>query len=227
MEDSIRIFLGVIAIWIGFSMSNLLAHSFNALASEVNPTSEARANDELSSESSDYSPSTVNGVSFQTVIDNPVLQIPEPGSEQSTPVRFGLQLTNNTEAVVRFGLIPYHRLFLQIFQSDGVSISQSLSSEGVIPLTEECPFVIQAGETRIIWVQASLFWDKENLRMQRWPWLELENLKAGDYTAQFHYNGFGGAPFCIKSGTYPLEILDDLWTGQVSAAPISFLLFSP
>ncbi|MEM8638765.1 MAG: hypothetical protein AAGG51_08140 [Cyanobacteria bacterium P01_G01_bin.54] len=229
LTKSTHFFLGSIAITIGIgiSINSLLAPVSTTLASEINPASEASADDELSSESSDYSPSPVNGVSFQTVIDNPVLQIPEPGTDQSTPVRFGLQLTNNTEEVIRFGLMVYPNISLQIFQSDSVRISQGIGSDRPIVMGEECPFVLQAGETQTLWVQAAVFWDGENLRMHESSWVNLEHLTVGEYFAQFYYDSSVPIPFCFMPDTQSSEPFSDLWRGKVITNSVPFSLINP
>ncbi len=169
-----------------------------------------------------------NGIEFETVIDNDSIPIPDPESNLRVFVRFGVQITNTTSQVVQFDRMPYPRLNLQISSLDGSLASEAVASNGfTASITEECPFTVEPGERKTLWGRAFLFWENGNLRMQGHPWVEMNNLDAGEYIAQFNYYSPGGLTLCHDYETERAEIVDDLWSGNICSRPVTFSLIDP
>lgn len=166
----------------------------------------------ISSKSADKSVVEVDGVSFETLVSDSVLSVPQPGAE--TPVKFGIRITNKTQEPIRFSRFE---LLPNMVQKDGEVVELHTGDEGVIRSRKSDFPLVLPGESVTFFREGILSWKNNRLDLGGNDgfggfWLFLD-LKPGIYKLRFIYQNYDS----VKQIYEPEEeVLKGIWTGQVT-----------
>ncbi|KAF3884935.1 MULTISPECIES: hypothetical protein [Nostocales] len=182
----------------------------------------------------------VDGVRFETIVLEPVFNVPKRTLVQKLlcvlqpllpippgyfsprySVKIGIRITNNTPTPLRFSL--YFTLFPEIVSVD--SPDSPISFEGGCispraPLESDFPFVIP-GESVAFFPNAEIFWiwgERLGLSMdsgEGGKWI-FQPFKLGNYQFRFTYNNLKAMVTMYGSVSTDTKLIEGLWTGQVT-----------
>jgi len=112
----------------------------------------------------------VDGISFETVVSEPVLKIPENRAGVCTPIHLGIRITNNTSEPVRFSRVELTPEF--------INFKDELLSAGVVQF-----MLVVLGRRNFPLVlpkeSSSLFWEGCFFRDQNMLLLILDDINNG------------------------------------------------
>lgn len=165
----------------------------------------------------------VDGVQFETLVPQRVLTIPKKQHNTTTPVQFGLRVTNLSSTPYRFifhGLMPE-------FQSMDGKLNRRLYNRNVTIRTEESHFLLaMPGETLTSFVDGELYWDNQDELVIRGTesmggfWF-FQNLKSETWGVRFTYRGPTQSTVAtLLRGV----VIENLWTGIVPTPFVDFQL---
>lgn len=102
----------------------------------------------------------VDGVTFETVVPNQVVTIPENMPDIKTPWRFGIRITNKTSLPIRFNRYYLTPEFLglndKFLLMEGIIIS-------LIPLSERDFPLVQPGKSFTVFWEGEFYWNENRL----------------------------------------------------------------
>ncbi|NCR70023.1 MAG: hypothetical protein GPI93_02035 [Microcystis aeruginosa LG13-12] len=167
----------------------------------------------ISSKSADKSVVEVDGVSFETLVSDSVLSVPQPGAE--TPVKFGVRITNKKQKparFARFGIIHPNLVTEEgrVIPLYGGTAGEKMPEESDFPL-------VMPGESVTFFLEGMLSWQNDKLVMGGTDgfggfWY-FRDLKPGQYKFQFIYQYYDA----VMQIYLPKEqILEGIWTGKLA-----------
>ena len=167
----------------------------------------------ISSKSADKSVVEVDGVSFETLVSDSVLSVPQPGAE--TPVKFGVRITNKKQKparFARFGIIHPNLVTEEgrVIPLYGGTAGEKMPEESDFPL-------VMPGESVTFCLEGMLSWQNDKLVMGGTDgfggfWY-FRDLKPGQYKFQFIYQYYDA----VMQIYLPKEqILEGIWTGKLA-----------
>lgn len=167
----------------------------------------------ISSKSDDKSVVEVDGVSFETLVSDSVLSVPQPGAE--TPVKFGVRITNKKQKparFARFGIIHPNLVTEEgrVIPLYGGTFGEKMPEESDFPL-------VMPGESVTFFLEGMLSWQNDKLVMGGTDgfggfWY-FRDLKPGQYKFQFIYQYYDA----VMQIHQPKEqILEGIWTGKLA-----------
>ena len=169
----------------------------------------------LSSASANSHKIEENGISFETLVVNPIWLIPENGLDTETSVKVGIRITNNTHSPIRFS--RFDTLYPNLVKQDGQVLQREGGRDGTLPLEEsDFPLVIQ-GKSVTFFLVGILHWQNNNLLLEFSDgfgglWY-FDNLIAGAYKFGFLYYSYESA---IQIDKPQRRKLEGIWVGQIS-----------
>lgn len=175
----------------------------------------------ISSKSADKSVVEVDGVSFETLVSDSVLSVPQPGAE--TPVKFGVRITNKKQKparFARFGIIHPNLVTEEgrVIPLYGGTAGEKMPEESDFPL-------VMPGESVTFFLEGMLSWQNDKLVMGGTDgfggfWY-FRDLKPGQYKFQFIYQYYD----VVMQIYLPKEqILEGIWTGKLATPWININL---
>ena len=126
----------------------------------------------------------VDGISFETVVSEPVLKIPENRARVCTPIHLGIRITNNTSEPVRFSRLDLTPEF--------INFKDELLSAGVVQYMlvvlgrRNFPLVLPKESSSLFW-EGCFFWDKNMLLLIL---DDINNGRCGEKTATANFTKF-------------------------------------
>lgn len=102
----------------------------------------------------------VDGISFETVVSEPVLKIPENPSGVLTPIRLGIRITNNTSEPVRFSLVDLTPEFINF--NDELLFGGAVQFRLVTIKKSNFPLLLPTESFSFFW-DGGLFWNENML----------------------------------------------------------------
>lgn len=104
----------------------------------------------------------VDGISFGTVVSEPVLKIPENRSGVLKPIRLGIRITNNTSESVRFSLIDLTPEFINF--NDESLFAGGVQFRLVTIRKRNFPLLLPKESFSFFW-DGGFFWNENMLRL--------------------------------------------------------------
>jgi hypothetical protein len=103
----------------------------------------------------------VDGIRFEIVMPERVLNIPASHPDFKTPVKLGIRITNNTSTPHRFS--RFDTIFPRLLGPDGKALQLNGGRDGTIAPTElDCPLVMPQNSVTFF-LDANLFWRSNEL----------------------------------------------------------------
>ncbi|MBF2007856.1 MAG: hypothetical protein IGS49_21000 [Chlorogloeopsis fritschii C42_A2020_084] len=164
----------------------------------------------------------VDGIQFETFMPKQILTIPKKHPDATTPVQFGLRITNLSSTSYRF---KFHGLMPQFQNIDGQLIRLAYNRNVTIPIEESHFLLAISGETLTSFVNGELYWYGDELVMRGSEsmggfWF-FHNLKEETYRVHFTYTGLTQSTVArFLRGV----VIENLWTGIVPTPFIEFRL---
>jgi hypothetical protein len=179
-------------------------------------------------ESNEINAVEVDNVTFETVVSERILTIPETKRGIYTRVELGIRITNNTQSFFYFSSYVYS-MFPEMITPDGQVMVTGLHSERINPPIESDYVLVVPGESVTLSRDAFLFWI-QNRKKKRDRKLTLnipfpsEDIYAfrplypGTYRFRFKYRESCEGMEDFSNWIEPTilqTILQNLWTGEV------------
>ncbi|BAZ47600.1 hypothetical protein NIES4103_02020 [Nostoc sp. NIES-4103] len=179
----------------------------------------------------------VDNVTFETVVSQRVLTIPEAKRGVYTPVQLSIRITNNTQSFFYFSSC-FYSLFPELIAPDGQVMQTGISCERLNPPLESDYVLVVPGEAVTFSRDAFVFWI-QNPKKKRDRKLTLNipfpdqdiygfcPLYPGSYQFRFKYRKFREG---MEEYEYWIEptilqtILQNLWTGEVLTSLVDICL---
>jgi hypothetical protein len=207
-------FLGTIAI--SHVPRGLTAHEDVGIERAVNMTS---------GKSFDSNAVEIDGIRFETVMPKRILPIPAMQPDATTPVEFGIRITNNTPTPRRFLLFLLLPTFLgtdeQVIPPEGPAVNKTnVPQEFDFPLAmpgESLTFFLKG---RFFWVNSELWFVVYVKDGGAWS---FRNFKPGTNQVLFTYKN-SSSVWNIYDGRLLSAVIEDVWTGVVSTPLVEFCL---
>lgn len=179
------LFLMILLLSVGVSLGGF-AHGELAL---VNTRTEKNT-DSILWQSNANNTVPVDGISFETVVSEPVLKIPENRSGVLTPIRLGIRITNNTSEPVRFSLSHLTPEFINL--NDELLFAGAVQFRLGILGKRNFPLLLPKESFSFFW-DGGLFWNENMLRLiiddinhgRSWS---FGGFNPGIYRVRFKYN---------------------------------------
>ena len=155
----------------------------------------------------------LDGVSFETLISDSILTIPEKGTGYETPLKLGIRIKNQTHSSVRFCL--YDTAIPDLITSNGTHLLlEGGRNRSRLIRESDCPLV--ASEESVEFFQNGiLFWKLDDLQMEILDGFggsfRFEHLKPAIYRFRYRYYSNHRS----TQISYPEQkILTNIWTGE-------------
>lgn len=175
------LFLMILLLSVGVSLGGF-AHGDIALVN----TRTGKNTDSIFWQSNANNTVPVDGISFETVVSEPVLKIPENRSGVYTPIQLGIRITNNTSEPVRFSLSHLAPEFInlnnELLSAGGIQFRLVIIGERGFPL------LLPKQSFSLFW-DGGLFWDKNMLI------LSLDDINRG---RSWSFGGFSPGIFQVR-----------------------------
>ncbi|MBF2004905.1 MAG: hypothetical protein IGS49_05425 [Chlorogloeopsis fritschii C42_A2020_084] len=198
----------------------------------------------ISSESNNSNTVEVDGIQFETMMPERVVQIPPKLPDAKTQVQFGIRVTNNTATPHRFILFSARPQFLQANKQEVLPFRVNAYRTEPSELSDFQ--LIVPGESVDFWLEGYFHWFKNELnfsflRKDASYWW-FSQFKSDTYFIQIYYAnlypdweemGFAGEIIYLKpmykqqNYNYPksdMIKIKDVWIGEVYTPPIKFSL---
>lgn len=172
----------------------------------------------------------VDGISFETLVPERVLRLPEKKRGVQTTVQIGIGITNNTPTPLRFRL--YGTLTPELLGADGQAQERGGGRDGIHQFPSEVDFPLaMPGECITFFPEARLLWLKRGqfrlliiARDGSFSW--FDNLNLGTYQIQFRYQKISESREGRYSEWEPIEqsLSERVWSGRVDTPFVKFHL---
>lgn len=162
----------------------------------------------------------VDGICFETVVSEPMIQVSGSKSDSPIYVEFGMNITNNTLIPVRFNL--FNSLVPQLIISDGHQIQSTLFYRMEIAPKESHFPLVMPGESISFLPCEELVWNKNNqlylsiYAIDGGIW-SFSKLNVGKYYIQFAYRNQNTDFEIERPDLENIQLISDIWTGLVFA----------
>lgn len=177
-------------------------------------------------ESAGKSAIEVNGVSFETLISDSLLTIPENKPGYETPVKTGIRIKNKTENHVRFCL--YDTVFPNLITSNETHLPlEGGRNRSRLVRESDCP-LIASKENVEFFQNGRLVWKNNDLQMEILDGFgglfRFEHLKPDIYRFRYRYYSNHQS----RQISYPKQkILTNIWTGETYTPSTKISLVYP
>lgn len=179
---------------------------------------------------SDKSAVEVDGICFETIMPERILNVPPTQPNVSTFVQIGIRITNNTPTPVRFSL--FATLIPQLVGADGQTLQRDYFCrvEGK-PLDSHFPLVMP-GESLTFFQNTTVSRHKKNTftlnitDSNGCTWF-FGALKLDTYQIQLTYNNKNATKEIYEQERTNTRLIQGLWTGIVSTPYVEFRLVQP
>ncbi|MEG3840205.1 hypothetical protein [Microcoleus sp. herbarium14] len=151
------LFLMILLLSVGVSLGGF-AHGEIALVN----TRTGKNTDSIFWQSNANNTVPVDGISFETVVSEPVLKIPENRSGVLTPIRLGIRITNNTSEPVRFSLSHLTPEFINF--NDELLFAGAVQFRLGILEKRNFPLLLPKESFSFFW-EGGFFWNENMLRL--------------------------------------------------------------
>lgn len=171
-------------------------------------------------ESNDSNAVEVGGIQFETLV--PVLTVLAKRHNVTTPVRFGIRVTNMEPTPYRF---IFFSLLPELLTEDGKAIERDYGRNATKAPAESDYLLSLPGESFTFFMDAELYWYNCQLQLRGYEdsggvW-HFQNLKPALYRVRFTYES--SYPIGkIEAGRKPWKFSEKLWMGKVSTPPVEF-----
>lgn len=149
------LFLMILLLSVGVSLG-CFAHGEIALVN----TRIGKNTDSIFWQSNANNTVAVDGISFETVVSEPVLKIPENRSGVLTPIRLGIRITNNTSEPVRFSLVDFTPEFINL--NDELLFAGAVQFRLVTIKKRNFPLLLSKESFSFFW-EGGFFWSENML----------------------------------------------------------------
>jgi hypothetical protein len=175
-------------------------------------------------ESNEINGVEVDNVSFETVVSQRVLTIPETKRGVYTYINVGIRITNNTQTSFHFSS-NFYSMFPEMISPDNQLMQTGIECERLNPLIESDFFLLLSGKAVTFSCNASLFWiqnrkkkrDRQLILNIPFPYQDTYSfspLYPGTYKFRFKYRKSREGMEDFSNWIEP-TILQNLWTGEV------------
>ncbi len=175
----------------------------------------------------DNSTVEVDGIHFETLVPERMLNLPDKKHRIEIPVQLGIRITNNTSNPVRFNF--FNTLIPQLIGVDGQAHLRRYFRRGTKrPLESDFPLVMP-GENVTFFPYTSLSWKKcdqftLNIAFGDGGFWNFEYLKAGIYGIHFMYKNKDPEVEIYDRESMNTNLIEDIWMGIVSMPKVEFCL---
>jgi len=172
----------------------------------------------------------VDGIHFETLMPEQVLNFPERKRGIETRVHLGICITNNTLTPVRLSF--FATLIPQLVRDDGqVCLRRYFRTFTKRPLASDFPFVAP-GKNVSLFPYASLSWYKHDqftltIDAGDGGYWRFEALKAGVYQIHLMYNNKDATKEIYDRESRNTNLVEAIWMGMVSTPKVEFRLIQP
>ncbi|MBE9145025.1 hypothetical protein [Planktothrix mougeotii] len=183
----------------------------------------------ISIESTDSNAVEVDGIRFEILMPQRELTIPAKIPGAHTPVQLGIEITNNTQILIRFPPFdPLFAVFIEIVGADGKPFQKHWTRAMLLKSEQAACPLVKPGQSTIFFLDAKLFWQNNKLLLGGSDGLGgswyFDHLKPGDYQARFTYMSARSVMPCYDPTTDGGEIIPGIWTGKASTPFVMFHL---
>ncbi|MEG3973957.1 hypothetical protein QT970_04945 [Microcoleus sp. herbarium8] len=121
----------------------------------------------------------VDGVTFETVVPNQVVSIPENMPDIKTPWRFGICITNKTSLPIRFN--RYH-LTPEFIGFNDKALFMDVFESSFIPLDERDFPLVLPGKSFIVFWEGKFYWNENSLLFVAYEQRRGRSFSFGTFT---------------------------------------------
>jgi len=175
----------------------------------------AMTDNSMSFKSADDNVVEVEGVSFETLVSEPIWIIPKNEPNAKLPVTLGVRITNKTPNPIRFS--RFDTLYPNLVRQGGQVIQLEGGRDGTLKPKESDFPLVAPRESVTFYLDANLSWQNNKLQLGGSDgfgglWY-FDNLNPDTYQVQFIYQSHKRSVEIDKQGR---RILDNIWIGRVA-----------
>ena len=171
----------------------------------------------------------VDGISFETVIPEPLLTLPNKSDNSYQSVQIGMRITNNTLTPFYFSF--YGSFYPELVTPDGEVKRKAYGNDWMRGPEESDFLLVTPGKSLAFFPDISLFWTNHSqfslgVSSGYGGYCSFDQLKAGIYHFRFqYYNTSDTIPKKNLAGnSIESRPIEKVWTGQVNTPFVEFRL---
>ena len=164
-----------------------------------------------------------DGASFETLVPEKILLIPEKGLGNSTATRFGIRITNISQQPLRF--CSYHTFRPRLIDDNGERLRTGGGANASRIINEsDCPST-QPNESLEFFLDGKIYWKDDEIYMNGsresgGVWYIQDSIKPGRYELYSIYSHDKKEGRVFDSNTGKMYVLDSFWVSRVELSPI-------
>jgi hypothetical protein len=172
----------------------------------------------------------VDGISFETVIPEPLLTLPNKSDNSYQSVQIGMQITNNT--VTPFYFSFYGSFYPELVTPDGEVKRKAYGNDWMRGPEESDFLLVTPGKSLAFFPDISLFWTNHSqfslgVSSGYGGYCSFDQLKAGIYHFRFQYYNTSDTTIPKKNiagNSIESRPIEKVWTGWVDTPFVEFRL---
>ena len=161
-----------------------------------------------------------DGASFETLVPERILLIPEKGLRNSTAIRLGIRITNTSQQPLRF--CSYWSFQPRLIDDNGRHLQFGGGANVSRPINEsDCPLT-QPNESLEFFLDGKIYWKDDKIYMDGpvesgGVWCFQEGIRPGRYKLYFRYSTDHKERRIFDPDAGGVKMLDSFWVGQVKS----------
>ena len=161
-----------------------------------------------------------DGASFETLVSERVLLIPEKGLGNSTAIRFGIRITNKSQQPLRF--CSYRSFQPRLIDDNGRHLRSGGGANASRLIREsDCPLT-QPNESLEFFLDGKVYWKDNEIYIDGSQscggiWYFQDSIKPGKYKFYFRYSNDHEEGRVFDADAREMNILNSFWVGRVES----------